>query len=80
MRETGVQEISNGRTHGLRTPKKPDISSNLLRGPLGFGPLQFLMDGDVSLIEPGKKTLGWLGYIGDEILPSYIRDYNKPLL
>ena len=26
-----------------------------------------------------EKNLGWLGYIGDETLPSYIRHYNKPL-
>ena len=37
------QEISNGRTHGLRTPKPKYLlisigSSSLLRGPLGFGP------------------------------------------
>ena len=25
-----------------------------------------------------EKYLGWLGYIGDEILPSYIGHYNKP--
>ena len=31
-----------------QTPKKPEyliaLISNLLRGPLGFGPIQFLMD------------------------------------
>ena len=26
-----------------------------------------------------KRAPGWLGYIGDEILHSYIGDYNKPL-
>ena len=26
-----------------------------------------------------EKNLGWLGYIGDDILPSYIGHYNKPL-
>ncbi len=26
-----------------------------------------------------KKNLGWLGYIGDQKLPSYIGDYNEPL-
>ena len=31
-------------------------------------------------IEPRKKKPGWLGYIGDEILPRYIGImYNKPL-
>ena len=44
---TIFQEISN-RTHGFRTPNKPEyliaLSRNLLRGPLGFGPTQFLMD------------------------------------
>ena len=26
-----------------------------------------------------KRAPGWLGYIGDEILPSYIGHYNKPV-
>jgi len=26
-----------------------------------------------------EKNLGCFGYVGDEILPSYIRDYNEPL-
>ena len=26
-----------------------------------------------------ETNLGWLGYIGDEKLPSYIGHYNKPL-
>ena len=42
-----VQEISN-RTHVSRTPKKPEylIARSQLteRGPLGFGPIQFVMD------------------------------------
>ena len=42
------QEISNGRTHCFRTPKKPEYlrtrSQVFVRGPLGFGPIQFLMD------------------------------------
>ncbi len=42
-----IQEISN-RTHVSRTPKKPEylIARSQLteRGPLGFGPIQFLMD------------------------------------
>ena len=42
-----VQEISN-RTHVSRTTKKPEylITRSQLteRGPLGFGPIQFLMD------------------------------------
>ena len=50
------QEISNGRTHGSTDPEKTWvnlISSDLatylpVRGPLGFGPIQFLMDMDVS--------------------------------
>ena len=43
------QAISN-RTHFSRTPKKPDylinssIATYLVRGPLGFGPIQFLLD------------------------------------
>ena len=46
-----IQEISNGRTHVSRTPKKTWVSiiarlRNLRgqRGPLGFGPIQILMD------------------------------------
>ena len=42
------QEISNCRTHGLRTPKKPEYlvarSQLTNRGPLGFGPIQYLMN------------------------------------
>ena len=46
-----VQEISN-RTHGPPTPKKPEylIARSQLteQGPLGFGPIQFLMESKVS--------------------------------
>ena len=39
---------TNGRTHFSRTPKKPEYliarSQLTQRGPLGFGPIQFLMD------------------------------------
>ena len=42
------QEISNGRTRCFRTPKKPEYliaRSHLTeRGPLGCGPIYFLMD------------------------------------
>ena len=41
-----LQEISNERTHGPRTPTKTWVSnssSKQLRGPLGFGPIPFLM-------------------------------------
>ena len=42
------QEISNERPHGPRTPKKPEYllgGSQLTKwGPLGFGPVQFLME------------------------------------
>ena len=40
------QLISNGRTHRPRTLKKPEylIAGSQLKGPLGFGPIQFLMD------------------------------------
>ena len=32
-----------------------------------------------KILEQWKKgPKGWLGYIGDEILPSYIGHYNKP--
>ena len=45
------QEISN-MTHVSRTPKKPEdlIARSPLteRVPLGFGPIQFLMDIDVA--------------------------------
>ena len=46
------QEISNGRTHVSRTPKKPEylIARSQLteRGPLGSGPIQFLMESNNS--------------------------------
>ena len=47
--KTNIQEITN-RTHGPRTPKKPEyliartLATSLLRGPLGFDPIQSLMD------------------------------------
>ena len=28
--------------------------------------------------EPRQKKTDWLGYIGDEILPSYMGLFNKP--
>ena len=43
---TYFQEISNGRTHVSRTPKPEYLiarSQLTERGPLGFGPIQFLM-------------------------------------
>ena len=45
------QDISN-RTHGPRIPKPgvSNSSSNLLRGPLGFGPIQFLMESCVCFV------------------------------
>ena len=51
-----IQEISN-RTHVSRTPKKPEYliatyATYLVRGPLGFGPIQFL-------VECLGKGLGW---------------------
>ena len=53
LAHTSLQEVSNGRTHGFsRTLKKTfeyriialSIAPYFLRGPLGFGPIQFLMD------------------------------------
>ena len=31
------------------------------------------------ILQNHKKKTGCLGYIGDEILPRYIRNYNGPL-
>ena len=54
------QEISN-RTHFSRTPNKPEylIARSQLRGPLGFGPIQFLMDvfNKINGIASSKRSL-----------------------
>ena len=61
------QEISK-RTHGPRTPKPeyPIAQSNFFRGPLGFGPIQFLMDPWLFTVFGGWTTTRLCG------------DYHKP--
>ena len=62
------QEISNGRTHGSRTPKKTwvsnsSVSRNLLNGVRWEkGPIQFLMDMDVSKNSGTPKSSILIGF------------------
>ena len=37
------------------------------------------ISGEISDLSNEKRAPGWLGYIGDEILPRLYRDYNKAL-
>ncbi len=66
------QEISNGRTHVSRAPKKPEylIARSQLteRGLVGFVPIQFLMDDSrryndyTWMSQEVNKWLGSMGY------------------
>ena len=36
-----------------------------------ISPIRMFEDGNSSTVSSGHFTVGWLGYIGDEILPGY---------
>ena len=76
-----------GRTAAFPSAGKPEAAAtrNMEESQVGddgiYGRISLRCGG--TKLNKEKKP-GWLGYIGDEILPSYleiiIRPYNKPLL